>query len=156
MPPLFRLLATAALAGCTLNAPVSPTGPARAGLSPSDSAARFPEQAVAARPTDPTSRVRVGPSAAPRPAATRPAATRRLPQRDVTRAIARAARRIIDAHGREPFGTEIPFEADGRVYIARIERHYHPPGGEKRPWGPHPGVSVFVSNANGAAQFAGN
>ncbi len=72
------------------------------------------------------------------------AAKRRLLRKEVTRAVAKQARRIIDAHHRDPFGTEIPFEADGLPYIARIERHYHPPGGEKRPWGYHAGVSVFV------------
>ncbi len=68
----------------------------------------------------------------------------RLPQVDVNRAIVLEARRIISAHHLDPFGTEIPFEADGKRYVAVIERHYHPPGGEAKPWGYHPGVSVFL------------
>ncbi len=70
---------------------------------------------------------------------------RRLRQQEITRAVVLEARRIIHEHHDEPFGTEIPFTADDLPYVARIERHYHPPGGEKRPWGYHPGVSVFVA-----------
>jgi peptidoglycan L-alanyl-D-glutamate endopeptidase CwlK len=33
--------------------------------------------------------------------------------------------------------------SDGRTYIARLERHYHPPGGALRPWGPHKGISIL-------------
>lgn len=44
----------------------------------------------------------------------------------------------------KPFGTDIPFEMDGKSYVGRIERHYHPPGGELRPWGEHPGCSLFI------------
>ncbi len=68
----------------------------------------------------------------------------RLLQADVNRAIVLEARRIISEHHLDPFGTEIPFEADGKRYVAVIERHYHPPGGEAKPWGYHPGVSVFL------------
>lgn len=70
---------------------------------------------------------------------------RRLLRKETTRAIAKQARVIIDAHWDEPIGTEVPFQADGEDYIARIEVHYHPPGGDKKPWGEHPGVSVFVA-----------
>jgi hypothetical protein len=69
---------------------------------------------------------------------------RRLLKREVTRGVALSARRIINEHHDEPFGTEIEFEDEGEIYVARIEEHYHPPGGEAKPWGPHPGVSVFV------------
>ncbi len=69
---------------------------------------------------------------------------RRLKQAEVTRAVVLQARRIIKQHYQDPFGTEIPFSAEGRAYVARIERHYHPPGGEALPWGEHAGVSVFV------------
>lgn len=70
---------------------------------------------------------------------------RRLLKRETTRTVAKAARRIIDAHAKDAVGTEISFDADGERYVARIERHYHPPGGEKKPWGEHAGVSVFVA-----------
>ncbi|HSC89349.1 MAG TPA: hypothetical protein VLC09_18830 [Polyangiaceae bacterium] len=74
-----------------------------------------------------------------------PRKLRRLLKREVRPGVAREARRIIDSSAHEPFGTEIPFVVDGREYIARIEEHYHPPGGEARPWGKHPGVSVLVA-----------
>lgn len=70
---------------------------------------------------------------------------RRLLKKETTRAIAKQARVIIDAHSDAPIGTEVPFQADGEEYVARIEVHYHPPGGDKKPWGEHPGVSVFVA-----------
>ena len=58
--------------------------------------------------------------------------------------LARKADQIIREHHKKPFGTDIPFELDGKSYVGRIERHYHPPGGELRPWGHHPGCSLFV------------
>ncbi len=69
---------------------------------------------------------------------------RRLTNTEVTPAISAEARRIIKAHHHEPFGTEIPFESDGANFVARIEEHFHPPGGPIKPWGHHPGVSVFA------------
>ncbi len=41
------------------------------------------------------------------------------------------------------YGTEIPFELDGQRYLARLERHYHPPGFQGGPNGWHKGVSVY-------------
>ena len=46
--------------------------------------------------------------------------------------ITAAAKRILREHHGSPYGTEIPFQADGKRYVARIERHYHPPGGPRR------------------------
>lgn len=45
---------------------------------------------------------------------------------------------------REPYGTEVPFQIGGVRYVARIEEHYHPPGGPRKPWGYHGGVSLFL------------
>ncbi|MCK6545981.1 hypothetical protein L6R52_08935, partial [Myxococcota bacterium] len=42
------------------------------------------------------------------------------------------------------YGTEIPFELDGKRYLARLERHYHPPGYVGGPNGWHKGVTVYV------------
>lgn len=69
---------------------------------------------------------------------------RRLTNTEVTPAIGAEAKRILKLNHADPFGTEIPFQADGREYVARIEEHYHPPGGPLKPWGHHPGVSVFA------------
>lgn len=41
------------------------------------------------------------------------------------------------------YGTEIPFEVDGQRYLARLERHYHPPGYQGGPNGWHKGVTVY-------------
>jgi len=71
---------------------------------------------------------------------------RRLRQEEVTPAVTAEAKRIIKLHVTSPFGTKVPFEADGRQYIAVIEEHYHEPGGPLRPWGKHHGVSVFVED----------
>ncbi|HEY6558473.1 MAG TPA: M15 family metallopeptidase [Polyangiaceae bacterium] len=54
------------------------------------------------------------------------------------------AKRILNAHWQDPFGSEFPFEFAGASYLGRIEQHYHPPGGPRRPWGYHPGVTLLV------------
>ncbi len=69
---------------------------------------------------------------------------RRLTNSEVTPAISAEAKRIIKQHHQAAFGTEFPFDADGKPFVARIEEHYHPPGGPIKPWGHHPGVSVFA------------
>jgi hypothetical protein len=68
---------------------------------------------------------------------------RRLTDSEVTPAISAAAVKILREHGSDPIGTEIPFDADGKHYVGRIELHYHTPGGPMKPWGYHHGVSVF-------------
>jgi peptidoglycan L-alanyl-D-glutamate endopeptidase CwlK len=55
-------------------------------------------------------------------------------------------------------GAEVDSEitlADGSRIVARVERHYHPPGGTMRPWGRHLGVSLFARPATcaGAGGF---
>lgn len=69
---------------------------------------------------------------------------RRLRNAELTPALTGQARRILAAHHHEPYGSEFPFELEGVRYVARIEEHYHPPGGPLRPWGHHPGFSLFV------------
>ena len=61
----------------------------------------------------------------------------------MTPEIARRAREILDGNSGAPFGTEVPFEIDGQTYVGRIEEHYHEPGGPRRPWGRHRGVTVY-------------
>ncbi len=72
-----------------------------------------------------------------------PIRLRRLSNSEVTPAITAEAVHILREHRGDPYGTQIPFVADGKVYVAVIEQHYHPPGGPQTPWGYHPGVSVF-------------
>jgi hypothetical protein len=150
---LPRIVAAALLAGCTLNRPLAPVSPAANPTSAPTQAQALPAAALfeapsptpltALRPTPLTALSSVT-SHVP-PAAGTP--LRRLLKREVSRAIAKHARRIIDAYAGEPFGTEIPFEVEGKTYVARFEEHYHEPGGQLRPWGPHPGVSVFVAKS---------
>jgi N-acetylmuramoyl-L-alanine amidase len=71
---------------------------------------------------------------------------RRLTNAELTPALINEARRILAAHHADPFGTEVPFQVDGVQYVGRIEEHYHPPGGARRPWGHHPGVSLFLDS----------
>lgn len=69
---------------------------------------------------------------------------RRLTNAELTPVLINEARRILASHHAEPYGTEIPFQIDGVRYVGRIEEHYHPPGGPRKPWGHHPGVSLFL------------
>jgi hypothetical protein len=50
---------------------------------------------------------------------------------------------VLAAHWKEPLGSEFPFDDAGKQIIARLEQHYHEPGGPARPWGYHTGVSLF-------------
>lgn len=42
------------------------------------------------------------------------------------------------------YGAEESFEMDGMVYVGRLERHYHTPGGDLKPWGWHKGTSLYL------------
>jgi hypothetical protein len=61
----------------------------------------------------------------------------------MTPAVAQRAREILDENSGAAYGTEVPFEIDGQSYIGRIEEHYHEPGGPRKPWGRHRGVTVY-------------
>lgn len=41
------------------------------------------------------------------------------------------------------FGTITPFKLDDKMYMARVEPHYHPPGFKGGPNGWHKGVTVY-------------
>ena len=70
---------------------------------------------------------------------------RRLAASEVSGEMLVIARRIIREHHQARPGTEVAFEHEGRHYVARIERHYHPEGGPVKPWGYHPGVSLLTA-----------
>ena len=53
------------------------------------------------------------------------------------------AREILREHASDPTGTIVPFHYQNALYAGIIEQHYHPPGGPVKPWGRHPGVSLF-------------
>jgi hypothetical protein len=69
----------------------------------------------------------------------------RLPQSEVTPELAAAAQRLLEKHPEAPFGTEFDLEYRGERYVARIEEHYHEPGGPDRPYGHHRGVTLYRS-----------
>jgi hypothetical protein len=69
---------------------------------------------------------------------------RRLKKAETSPAMLQAAARIVRRHYAKPVGTEITVEIEGKQVTARIERHFHPEGGPVKPWGFHPGVSLFV------------
>jgi hypothetical protein len=69
---------------------------------------------------------------------------RRLKKAETSPAMLRFAADIVKRHYAKPVGTEITVDVEGRQVIARIERHFHPEGGLVKPWGFHPGVSLFI------------
>jgi hypothetical protein len=77
---------------------------------------------------------------------------RRVRNDEVTPELTGEAKSILKQHWHEPYGSEYPFEIGGRRFVGRIEQHYHPPGGPLRPWGYHPGVSLFVAVALGPSE----
>lgn len=68
---------------------------------------------------------------------------RRLRKTEISQAMLDAAARFLRHHYAEPVGTQVELHIDGKRLYARIERHYHPEGGPLKPWGFHPGVSLF-------------
>jgi len=69
---------------------------------------------------------------------------RRLKQPDLNNDLIVASAELIKKHHNKRFGSEIEVEIAGKPYVARIERHFHPEGGPIKPWGFHPGVSLFA------------
>jgi hypothetical protein len=90
-----------------------------------------------------------GSAAAEQNAEQEPATLRRLKARELNHALVKQARAIILEHNRKAPGTEFPFEVDGKRYVGRIERHFHPVGGPAKPWGWHPGCSLFAVEGAG-------
>jgi hypothetical protein len=70
---------------------------------------------------------------------------RRLKKAETSPAMLQVAADIVKRHYAKPVGTEITVDVDGKQVVARIERHFHPEGGPVKPWGFHPGVSLFVT-----------
>jgi hypothetical protein len=119
------------------------------GSAPETQAAPAAEPPPAAAATvepqpEPVAAPEAKPAPAPEAAPAKPRTLRRLRGGEMTVPLASKAREIINEHYKKPFGTDIDFELDGKHYVGRIERHYHPPGGDKHPWGPHAGCSLFI------------
>jgi hypothetical protein len=69
---------------------------------------------------------------------------RRLKHRDLNMDLMLVSADLIKRHHAKRIGSEIDVEIAGKPYVARIERHFHPEGGAIKPWGFHPGVSLFA------------
>jgi hypothetical protein len=69
---------------------------------------------------------------------------RRLRKAETSPGLLQVAARIVRTHHAKPLGTQVEVVVEGRRVVARIERHFHPEGGPVKPWGFHPGVSLFV------------
>lgn len=73
-----------------------------------------------------------------------PRTLRRMDTRELTPAMMQAAAEVVRQHYANPVGTNVDIHVAGKHFVARIERHYHPEGGPIKPWGFHPGVSLFA------------
>jgi hypothetical protein len=69
-------------------------------------------------------------------------AVRKLSTGELTPELVRRAAALLLSR-LPPLGTEIPLEVHGRMYIARVETHFHEIGGPKRPWGYHRGMTLY-------------
>lgn len=69
-------------------------------------------------------------------------AARKLSTGELTPELVRRAAALLLSQ-LPPIGTEIPLEVHGRMYIARVETHFHEIGGPKRPWGYHRGMTLY-------------
>jgi hypothetical protein len=70
---------------------------------------------------------------------------RRMQKAEISAAMLQVAAQIVRKHYAKPVGTQVEVEVDGKHLYARIERHFHPEGGPVKPWGFHPGVSLFCA-----------
>jgi hypothetical protein len=70
---------------------------------------------------------------------------RRMRKAEISPAMLQVAAQIVRRHYAKPVGTEVTVEVEGKQVVARIERHFHPEGGPVKPWGFHPGVSLFIA-----------
>jgi hypothetical protein len=59
--------------------------------------------------------------------------------------VAKAAD-ILEAESSAPIGKEVPFELNGRRYVARFEWHDNPDGDPDRPAGKHKGITVYTDD----------
>jgi hypothetical protein len=75
----------------------------------------------------------------------KPRRLRRLKHQELNRELMLVSAELIKRHHAQRLGSEIPLEVAGKPYVARIERHFHPEGGAIKPWGFHPGVSLFAA-----------
>src|SRR5688572_14787202 len=69
---------------------------------------------------------------------------RMLTDAELTPAIIGKAQQVLKQYREQRLGYEVPFDLEGKRYVARLEEHYHPPGSGEQPVGEHLGVTVYV------------
>jgi len=69
---------------------------------------------------------------------------RRMTTAETTPAMIHLAAEIVRQFYAKPVGTIVEAHVAGQRVVAVVERHFHPEGGTLKPWGYHPGVSLFV------------
>lgn len=62
---------------------------------------------------------------------------------EVTPELAEKARTLLELQSEAALGTTVPFQLNGRDYIARFEEHESAEGDPDRPPGKHKGVTVY-------------
>ena len=67
----------------------------------------------------------------------------RIGDDEVTSDVSDGAVAVLDSYWDFPIGTEIPYYADGKTFVGRVELHFHSWEGTTTPKGYHHGVSVF-------------
>jgi hypothetical protein len=70
---------------------------------------------------------------------------RKLNASELTPALIRKADEVLFTEY-PPVGTVVPIELEGRLYVGRVEVHYHKEGGTKRPWGRHRGITLYAAD----------
>ena len=70
---------------------------------------------------------------------------RRMQKEEISPAMLALAAKLVREHYAKPVGTQVEVDVEGKHVTARLERHFHPEGGPVKPWGFHPGVSLFVN-----------
>jgi len=70
---------------------------------------------------------------------------RRMTAAETTPVMIHLASEIVRKYYAKPVGTIVEAHVAGQRVVAVVERHFHPEGGPVKPWGFHPGVSLFVA-----------
>ena len=69
---------------------------------------------------------------------------RRMTTAETTPVMIHLAAEIVRQFYAKPVGTIVEAHVAGQRVVAVVERHFHPEGGTLKPWGYHPGVSLFA------------
>jgi hypothetical protein len=84
--------------------------------------------------------------AAPIEASAPPSDASRRTIAEATPDIVAKAAEILETESSASIGTEVPFELNGRRYVARFEWHDNPDADPDRPLGKHKGITVYTDD----------